>query len=122
MVPSQLSINRHVLVQVRQQLLSTRSVAPIAHEIAHNSEEGVHLDTGAGHLVVGSVADKLGGGAGGLDVGEDGVAGGAEREGQEGGADVGGDAGEDDLLLAGCFDGLAEVGVVPGAGGCQYLR
>lgn len=118
MMPSQLSINRHVLVQVRKDLLSTRSVAPIAHQITHNREQAVKLDTGAGHLVVGRVADELGGGARGFDIGEDGVAGGAEGEGQEGGADVRGDACEDDLFLAGGFDGCSELGVVPGAEVC----
>lgn len=115
-MPSQLSINRHILVQVRQHLLSTGGVAPIAHQVTHNREQAVQLNTCAGHLVVGSVADELGGGTRGFDVGEDGVAGGAEGEGQEGGADVGGDAGKDDLFLAGGFDGGAELWVVPGTG------
>lgn len=126
MMPSQVSINRHVLVKVRQQLLGTRSVPPVTHQVAHNGEEGVHLHTSARHLVVSSVAHKLGGGAGGLDVGEDGVAGSAQGERQEGGADVSGDAGEDDLLLAGGFDGGAEFGVIPsareGLAYCDYVE
>jgi hypothetical protein len=44
------------------------------------------LDAGAHHLVVGDVADLLGRGARGFDVGPDGVALGAERAGEEGSA------------------------------------
>jgi hypothetical protein len=53
-------------------------------------------------------------GPGCVGVGKDFVAGFDEREGEEGGADFGYDAAEDYLVLARCFDGGAEIGVVPG--------
>jgi hypothetical protein len=53
-------------------------------------------------------------GTGCVGVGEDFVAGFNEGQGEEGGADFGYDAAEDYLVLACCFDGGAEVGVVPG--------
>jgi hypothetical protein len=116
MMSSQLSVNRHILIQKRQHLLGARRVPPIAHQITHNREQGVHLHAGLGHLCIRRVAHERSGGAAGFDVGEDGIPGGAEGQGEEGGADVGGDAGEDDLGFVGGFDGGAEGGVVPGAG------
>jgi hypothetical protein len=116
MVSCQLSIHGHVLIQERHHLFGTRGVAPIAHEITHNSKERVHLHTSARHLIIGRVAYERSGRARGFDVGEDGVAGGAEGEREEGGADVGGYASDDDLFLACGFDGGAEFGVVPCAG------
>ena len=116
-VASDHTVDREVLVKERKNLLSTGGVAPVTHEIADNGEERDELDTSLLHARVGSVTDELRVGAGGLDVGEDGVALGAEGEGKEGSADVGGDAGNDDLLLAGGLDGGLEFRVVPGAGG-----
>jgi hypothetical protein len=107
----QLSINRHILIQKWQDLLGPRRVSPIAHQITHNGEQTVHLDARARHLCVGRVAHERRGRAGRFDVGEDGVACGAQREREEGGAD------EDDLLFAGGFDGGAEGGVIPCAVG-----
>lgn len=115
MAPSKHTIHGKVTIQVRQNLLSTRSSAPIAHQIADNREQADQLDTCLLHAGVGRVTDELRGRARALDVGEDGVALGAQRQGEEGGADVGYDAGDDDLLLSGGFDGGAEFLVVPGA-------
>jgi hypothetical protein len=117
MMSRQLSINRHILIQKRQDLLGARRIPPIAHQITHNGEQTVHLDARARHLCVGRVAHERRGRAGRFDVGEDGVACGAQREREEGGADVGGYAGEDDLFFAGGFDGGTEGGVVPCAVG-----
>lgn len=111
----QIPINRHIPIQPRQYLLRTRGPAPIPHQIAHNREQRVHLHSGAGHLVVSRVAHELGGCARCFDVGVDGVAGGAQAEGEKGSADVGCYTGEDDLLLPCGLDGGAEGGVVPGA-------
>jgi hypothetical protein len=116
MAPSKHAIHGKVAVQVRQNLLSTRSRTPIAHQVADNREQADQLDARLLHAGVGRVADQLRGRAGALDVGEDGVALGAQRQGEESGADIGHDAGDDDLLLAGCLDGGAELLVVPGAG------
>src|SRR5689334_852205 len=91
MVTSKVAVHRHVLVKVRQKLLSTRSVAPVTHQVADNGKERVHLHTSLGHLVVCGVTDELGGRAGSLDVGENGVPGSTERQGQEGGTHVGSD-------------------------------
>ena len=114
MVASKNTIDRHVLVKVRQNLLSTRGVAPVAHQVANNSEERVHLDTSSRHLVVGRIADEFSGSAGSLNIGEDGVACSTEGQGEESSADVGGDTGEDDLLLARGFDSSTELRVIPG--------
>lgn len=116
MVPGQHTVDREVLVQERQNLLGTRSSTPITHEIADNSKHGHKLHTRLLHARVGSVANKLRVGARGLDVGKDGVSLGAQGESKEGGAHVGGDTGNDDLLLARGLDGGLEFWVVPGAG------
>jgi len=113
---SQHTVGGKVLVKVGEELLSTGGVAPVAHEVAGDAEHANELDASLLHARVGSIADKTRVGTGSLNVGEDGVALGAEGEGKEGGADIGGDTGNDDLLLAGSLDGLAEFGVVPGAG------
>ena len=115
MSPSKITIGGHVTVQIREDLSRTRGVPPVPHQIADNGEQAHKLDTSLLHAGVGNVTDKLRSSAGGLDVGKDGVAFSAEREREEGGADVGGDAGDDDLGLVGGFDGGAELGVVPGA-------
>jgi hypothetical protein len=116
MMSGQLSINRHILIQVRQHLLRARRVPPVPHQITHNRKQRVHLHASLGHLRVGGVAHEGRGRARRFNVGEDGIPGGAQTEGEEGGADVGGYAGEDYLGAVGGFDGGAEGGVVPGAG------
>jgi hypothetical protein len=129
-----------VLGQIRQNLNSTRSVAPIPHKVTDDAEEANELHARRRHAVVGDVADECGCRAGCLDIGPDVVAFGAQREGAESGAcgirvsgpfqdkaifshpaesndktltDVRGDPGQYDLLLARCSDCFAELGVVP---------
>lgn len=75
MMPGQVPINRHILVQVWQHLLRAWRITPITHQIAHNGKQTVHLDTSACHLIVGSVAHELRCCAGRFNVGEDGVPG-----------------------------------------------
>lgn len=75
------------------------------------------MDPSAFHAGVGRVPDELSGGAGGFDVGKDRVAFGTERKSEKSGANVGHDAGNDDLLFARCLDCSAEFGVIPSAGG-----
>lgn len=101
-------------VQPGDELLGTGGVAPVAHEVADNGEQADNLDTGVGHAVVGDVADESRVGARGLGVGPDGVALLTQGQSQEGGADVGGDTGHDDLGSVVRADGLAELLVVPG--------
>lgn len=109
------SVDRHVAVKVRQDLGGTGGVPPVPHEVANDGEERDELDAGTFHAGVCRIADELSGGTGTLDVGEDGVTLGAEREGEEGGADISDNTGDDDLLLSGGLDGGAELLVVPGA-------
>jgi hypothetical protein len=113
--PGKIPINRQVTIEIRDQLSSTRGVPPVPHQIADNGEQANKLDASLLHAGVGNVTDKRRSSAGGLDVGEDRVAFSAERESKEGGADVGCDAGDDDLGLVGGFDSGAEFGIVPGA-------
>lgn len=113
---SNVAVGRHVAVEPGQDLSGTGAGTPVAHQIADDGEQRHELHAGLLHAGVGSVADKSGGGAGSLDVGEDRITFLAEGEGQERSADVGGDAGDDDLLLTGGADGGAELFVVPGAG------
>lgn len=113
--PGKHAVNRQVLVEVGQDLASTGSRAPIAHKIANNGEQADKLDTSSLHAGVGGVADELSSGAGAFDVGKDRVAFSAERKSEESSAHIRDDAGDDDLLLAGCFDCSAELSVVPGA-------
>ena len=115
MAPSKHTIHGQIAVKVRQNFLSTRSSSPIAHQVADNREQADELDARLLHARVGRVADQLRGRARALDVGEDGVALGAQRKGEEGGAHISDDAGDDDLLLAGGLDGGAELLIVPGA-------
>ena len=110
------SVNGQVLVQVREQLLRTGGVAPVPHQIAHNREERDELYTSLLHACVCCVTYELRVSTAGFNVGKDGVALGAEGEGEESGANVCGDAADDDLgLVCGADSGL-EVLVVPGAG------
>jgi hypothetical protein len=122
MTPSKHTINRQVLIEVRQDLSGTRSRTPIAHKITDNREKANKLNTSTLHARVGGVTDELGGGAGAFDVGKDRVAFGAERKSEKSGAHVGDDASNDDLLLAGCFDCSAELGVIPGAGSRSVMN
>jgi hypothetical protein len=108
-------INRQIAIQIRQHLLSAWRRPPIPHQVADDREQRHELDTRLLHARVGRVADELRGGARALYVGEDGVSLGAEGERKESSADVGYDAGDNDLFLAGCADGGAEGLVVPGA-------
>lgn len=117
MPPSNVPIHGQILVEIGQDLLRAGGVPPVAHEIAHDGEHAHELHARLLHAGVCRVAHELGIRAAGLDVCEDGVALCAQGEGEEGGAHVGGDAGDNDLLLAGCADGGAEVGVVPCAAG-----
>lgn len=114
MTTSHVASSRVVLSEPGVDLSSTRLVSPIAHELADDGEQTDNLNTGVAHAVVGHVTDELGGGARGFHVGPDGEAGVAKGQREEGGADVGGDAGEDDLGLVGGADGVAELFAVPG--------
>jgi len=107
-------IDRVILSQESQNLNRTRSAAPVPHQVAYDAEEADELHARGRHAVVGDVTDKLGRRAGSLDVGPDVVAFGAQGEGAEGGADVSGDAGQNDLLLASRSDCFAELRIVPG--------
>jgi hypothetical protein len=113
MVTGKVTVGRHILVQIRQKLLSTRSVTPVAHQIADDSKERVHLDTSSRHLGVSRVANKLGSRAGSLYVGEDGIACCTQREGEESSAHIRGDSSNNDLLLAGGFNGSTELRIIP---------
>jgi len=116
MVPGQHAVDRKISVKVRQNLLSTGSVAPIPHQVAHNGEEGNKLNARLLHAGICCVANKFSVGARTFDVSKDGVAFSTESESQECGADVGCDTRDDDLLLARGLDSVSELGIVPGAG------
>jgi hypothetical protein len=109
------AINRHVLVKIRQDLLRTRRVPPVAHQITDDGEERVQLHARPRHLRIRRIAHELGGGSRGFNVGEYSIAFLAEGQGEEGSTDIGRNACDDDLLLAGTFDGRAYIGVVPSA-------
>ena len=117
MSPGNVSVDGQEPVQEGQDFLGTRGVPPVAHQIADDREHADELDTRLLHAGVGSVADERRVSAAGLDVGEDGVTFSTEREGEESGADIGSDSGNDDLLLASGLDGGAELRVVPCTGG-----
>lgn len=116
MASSEHAVDRQVLVKVRQDLSSTRSRTPIAHQVANYREETDKLDTSALHAGVGGVSDELSGRTGAFDIGKDGVAFGTEGESEESSANVGHDSSDDNLFLAGCFDSCTELRVVPCAG------
>ena len=76
-------VHGQVLVQEGQQLQASGGVAPIAHEIHDDGEEPLQDDAGVLHSAVRVVGEAFGEGAAGFGVGEDGVAFGAEGEGEE---------------------------------------
>jgi hypothetical protein len=123
MSPRQIPITRHILIQIRQHLQTPRRIPPITHQIHRDTEQAHKLHTRGLHAHIRRVSHQSSGSARSLDVGENGVALGAQGEGEERRADVGCDASDDDLRLVGCFDGGAEVGVVPGTTriSCQHL-
>ena len=110
---SNVSVDREVPIKVRKDLLGTRSIPPVAHQITHDGEHADEPNACLLHAGVGRIADKLGVSAASLDVGKDRVTLSAERQSEESGADIGSDTGDDDLLLAAGLDGGAEIGVVP---------
>jgi hypothetical protein len=114
---SQHAINRQVLCEIRHDLLGARRVPPIPHQIADDRKQRHKLHARGLHARIRRVAQQRRRGARALDVCEHGVALGAQRERHEGRAHIGDDARDDYLRLVGCFDGGAEVGVVPCAEG-----
>jgi hypothetical protein len=113
MTSSKETINRHILVDISEDLRSTGRVPPVAHQVGYDGKERNELDTGLVHARIGSIANKLACGTGSLDIGEDRVALGSQRQSKEGSAHVCSDTGYNDLLLASGFDGFAKFGVVP---------
>ena len=115
MAPRQHPKPWQILVQIRQHLRRTRRVPPVAHKITNDSKQRDKVHTSFFHARVGRITVQRGRGTGALDVGEDGVAFCTEGEGKEGSANIRHDAADDDLLFAGCFDGVTELGIVPSA-------
>ena len=89
-------------------------VSPVAMEFAGEAEPGHELCSARLHAGPGGVAGGFVEGAGGVGDDEDFVAFFEGGEGGKGDADFGDDAGEDELLFAGGFDGFDEVFIVPG--------
>ena len=86
MRPRHVPVHRQVLVQKRQQLQASGRVPPIAHQVHDDGEESLEDDAGVLHSAVRVVGEPLREGSAGFRVGEDGVAFGAEGEGEEFGA------------------------------------
>lgn len=107
-------IRRKPLIQPRNDLLRAGRSAPIAHQITHDRKQRDELHARIPHPIIRHIPNEGGRGAASLDVGPDGVALCAEGEGEEGGADVGGDASDDDLAPPRRADLLPKLGVVPG--------
>lgn len=119
------SVNRQVPIQVWKQLQRTRCVPPVPHQITDDAEQRDELHACLLHAQVGSVTNECRGGARGLDVGKNRVTFSAEREREEGRADVCDNTGNDDLGLVRCFDGGAEFGIVPSTvimSVCDFLK
>lgn len=114
MRPRHIPISRQIRIQPRQNLRTTRLPPPITHKIHNNSKDALQHHPRRDHPIISISSQFIRKGTARLRVGEDGVALGAQRQGQELGADVRGDAGEDDLGFILGADGGAEVGVVPG--------
>ena len=83
MLRGESSIDRVVLRQERQDFHDTRSVAPIPHEIAYDTEQTDELDSCVGHAIIGHVTNEFSGGAGSFDVSPDAVAVLAQRQSAE---------------------------------------
>lgn len=118
--PCNVPVYRQVLIQERQQLQASGRIPPITHEVHDDGKESLKNDAGTLHSAICVVRESLGESATGFGVGKDGVAFGAEGEGEEFGAwfdtrwwfarcglegwtilltDVGGDSSEDDLTF-----------------------
>lgn len=116
MSPCNHSVNRQVLVQVWQYLLSTGGVAPVPHQITYDREERDKLNTCGLHARICCIAHELRVSTTGFDVGKNRVAFCAEGKSEEGGADVCSNASDDDLGFVCRANGGFEISVVPGAG------
>src|SRR5574343_1801558 len=108
----QVAVVRDVVGEQRAQALDV--VAPVAVEFAGDAEPGHQLGAGSRHAIPGGLAGQFVEGARGVGDDEDLVALLKGRQRGKGNADLGDDAGDDQLLLAGGLDGLDEVLVVPG--------
>ena len=118
LMPSrQQPIDRQIPLQIWHNLIDPGTRPPIAHQISDNSKQRDELDAGPLHARIRRVAHQRRRGPRALDVRKHRVAFCAQRERYKGRAHVGYDAGYDDLLFARGFDGGAELGVVPCAGG-----
>lgn len=76
----------YLLIHERKNLLGSRSVAPIPHEIHGDGEHTHQSDTGTLHATVGIESELVVESAGSISVGEDGIASFDQRQGQEGSA------------------------------------
>lgn len=111
----QVPVRRQVLVKEGQDgATHTLRTPPVPHQFSNDDKHAHGLHAGITHTNIGLKCKSLVEGSGGIGVGPDLVSCLAQGERQERGANVGHDSGDDQLLLAGCFDGGAEFGVVPG--------
>ena len=114
MRPRNIPIRRQILIQPRQNLLTPRRIAPIPHQIHHNGKNPLQHHPRILHPRVRIIRQLLRERPTPFRIRKHRVPFRAEGERQELGADVRGDAGEDDLRFIGGADGGAEIGVVPG--------
>ena len=114
MTPDEAAERSHVLVKEWENLQSTGSVSPIPHQFHGDGKQSHSLNTSSTHPVIGIIGKALVHGSRGLSVCPYVESGFNEGESKECSADVGDNSTQDDLLLPGGDDGIAELLVVPG--------
>jgi hypothetical protein len=106
-------IGRQILVKEGQHLGRSRSVAPVTHQVRSDSEGRKNVNASSAHTVV-----RLGRGLGvegpaSVRVDENGVTCLKKRKGDKDNTNIGGDTGDENLLLSSGLDSISKVGVVP---------
>ena len=114
MSPGNIPIRRQVLIQPRQHLRTARRVAPIPHQVHHDSKHTLQDHAPILHPRIRISSQLVAERPARLGIGKHGEPLTPEREGKELGAHIRRDAAEDDLRFVLRLDSVAELGVVPG--------
>lgn len=113
MVPRQIAINRHILVQIRQNLLRARRAPPIPHQITHNRKQTIHLYARPRHLLIRRIPHQRRRRPTRLNIRIHTIPRRPQTQAQKRSAHVRRDARDNDLLLAASFNSRAKLRVVP---------
>ena len=111
---SKVTPDREILIEPRNHLLRTRSVAPIPHQVTSNREQADSVHTSLGHTVIRHIPNKRRRSSGRLNIRPNRIPLLPQRQRQERGAHIRRDARHDNLRLVGGSDSVTELLVIPG--------